>query len=59
MKDKKMPKTKKQKYYAIHSKNDNFLHGVFPLTKEGYKSAKEYIIKLCPKGKNNFYISKK
>jgi hypothetical protein len=54
-----MPKTKKQKYYAIHSKNDNFLHGVFPLTKEGYKSAKEYISKLSPKGKTHFYITKK
>jgi len=54
-----MPKVKKQKYYAIHSKHDNFLHGVFPLTKEGYKSAQEYISKLSSKGKKYYYIEKK
>jgi hypothetical protein len=59
MKGIKMPKVKKQKYYAIHSKHDNFLHGVFPLTKEGYKSAQEYISKLSSKGKTYYYIEKK
>jgi len=54
-----MPKVKKQKYYAIHSKHDNFLHGVFPLTKDGYKMAQDYISKLSPKGKKDFYIERK
>ena len=52
-----MSKTK-QKYYAILSKKDNFLHGVFPFTKEGYKQAKSFI---AEKGKKNkeFCIKKK
>ena len=54
-----MPKVKRKKYYAIHSKNDNFLHGVFPLTKEGLKSAKQYIAKLSGKKKSSYYIEKK
>ena len=54
-----MPKTKKQKYYAVHSKNDNFLHGVFPLSKEGYDKAIEYISKINPKNKEEFIIRKK
>ena len=53
-----MSKTRKQKYYAIHSKNDNFLHGVFPLTKEGYKLAKKYIKDSLSKNKSSFYIKK-
>jgi hypothetical protein len=47
-------KTKK-KYYGIYSKNDNFLHGVFPLNKEGYQKAKEYLSKI-DKNKKAFYI---
>lgn len=54
-----MPKTKRKKYYAIYSKSDNFLHGVFPLSKEGYKEAKTYIQKISPKNKKAFYIKQK
>lgn len=54
-----MSKTKKKKYYAIHSKNDNFLHGVFPMTTNGLNSAKEYINKISGKDKNLYYIQKK
>jgi hypothetical protein len=54
-----MPKVKRSKYYAIYSKNDKFLHGVFPLSKDGLKSAKAYLIKISPKNRNNFYIEKK
>jgi hypothetical protein len=44
----------KKKFYGIYSKNDNFLYGVFPLTKEGKNNAKKYINE---KLKNkNFYI---
>ena len=55
----KIIKPKKQKYYAVHSKNDNFLHGVFPLSKEGYDKAIEYISKINPKNKEEFIIRKK
>ena len=48
----------KQKYYAILSKKDNYLHGVFPFSKEGYKQAQIYINKDI-KNKNLFYIKKK
>lgn len=54
-----MPKLKKKKYYAIYSKNDNFLHGVFPLSEEGLKKAKNYINKLSTSKKNPYYIEKK
>lgn len=54
-----MPKTKRKKYYAIYSKNDNFLHGVFPLSKEGFREAKMYIQKISPKNPKNFYIEEK
>ena len=44
----------KKKFYGIYSKNDNFLYGVFPFTKEGKFKAKQYIDE---KLKNkNFYI---
>ena len=48
----------KQKYYAILCKEDNYLHGVFPFSKEGYKQAKLFISKKI-KNKDNFYIKKK
>ena len=54
-----MPKTKKTKYYEIYSKNDNFLHGAFPFSKDGLKSAKAYISKLSPSNKKRFYIKQK
>lgn len=54
-----MPRTKRKKYYAIYSKNDNFLHGVFPLSKDGHKEAKTYIQKISPKNQKNFYIEEK
>ena len=54
-----MPKTKKRKYYGVYSKNDNFLHGVFPITKDGFKLAQAYISKIAPKNKKNYYIEKK
>jgi hypothetical protein len=48
----------KQKYYAILSKKDNFLHGAFPFSKEGYEQAKLFIDKKSEKNKE-FYIKKK
>jgi len=55
-----MPKIKRNKYYAIYSKNDNFLHGVFPLNKEGLKKAKNYISEISSKKKRNpYYIEEK
>jgi hypothetical protein len=48
----------KQKYYAVLSKKDNYLHGVFPFSKEGYKQAQLYIDKNI-KNKKSFYIKKK
>jgi hypothetical protein len=54
-----MPKVKRKKYYAIHSKSDNYLHGVFPLTEDGLKSAKAYITKISGKKKSLYYIEKK
>jgi len=47
------------KYYAIFSKKDNFLHGAFPLTKDGLRRAKEHMAKISGKNKKNFYIKKK
>ena len=54
-----MPKTKKTHYYAIYSKNDKFLHGVFTYSKDGLKSAKADISKIAPKNKKNYYIEEK
>lgn len=48
----------KQKYYAILSKKDNYLHGVFPFSREGYKQAKLFLDKKV-KNKKSFYIKKK
>lgn len=48
----KVKKTKAVKYYAIHSKSDNFLHGVFPPSKEGLLKAKAHILKIDPSNKN-------
>ena len=48
----KTKKTKSVKYYAVYSKNDNFLHGVFPPSKEGLIKAKDYILKIDPFNKN-------
>jgi len=42
----------KHKYYAIFSKNDNFLYGVFPPSKEGLSKAKAHILKIDPSNKN-------
>ena len=47
-----MPKSKRKKYYAILCKNDNFLHGVFPPSKEGLLKAKAHILKIDPSNKN-------
>jgi hypothetical protein len=56
----KKNKTKsKNKYYGIYSKLDNFLYGVFPLSKEGHKKATDYIAKISLKNKNVFFIKKK
>jgi len=63
MKNKKTKKIiKKQnklegKYYAIFNKNDNFLHGVFPPSKEGLSKAKAHILKIDPS--NKYYKIKK
>jgi hypothetical protein len=44
-------------FYAIYSKNDKFLHGVFPKTKEGLQLAKKYIkTNLSESKKSSFYI---
>ena len=49
---KKKTKTKNQKqkklkhkYYAVFSKNDNFLYGVFPPSKEGLSKPKLIYLK--------------
>lgn len=53
MKKKNKPKkTKQAKYYAVYSKSDNFLHGVFPPSKEGLLKAKAHILKIDPSNKN-------
>ena len=48
----KLKKTKQAKYYAVYSKSDNFLHGVFPPSKEGLLKAKAHILKIDPSNKN-------
>jgi hypothetical protein len=48
----KTKKTKLVKYYAVYSKSDNFLHGVFPPSKEGLLKAKAHILKIDPSNKN-------
>jgi len=53
-----MAKNKKQKYYGVYSKNDNFLYGAFPFTDEGDKLAKKYIKDSLSKNKGSFYIKK-
>jgi len=52
MKKKNKQKKQKSKYYAIFSKSDNFLHGVFPPSQDGLSKAKEYLLKLDPSSKN-------
>lgn len=53
MKKKNKTKAAKQlKYYAVYSKSDNFLHGVFPPSKEGLLKAKAHILKIDPSNKN-------
>jgi hypothetical protein len=53
MKKKIKTKKKKQiKYYAVYSRSDNFLHGVFPPSKEGLIKAKAHVLKLDPTNKN-------
>lgn len=54
-----MPKIKKKRYYAIYSKSDNFFHGAFPLSEEGYEQARTYIEKISNKSKKSFYIKEK
>ena len=48
----KTKKIKQAKYYAVYSKSDNFLHGVFPPSKEGLLKAKAHILKIDPSNKN-------
>ena len=48
----KAKKTKQAKYYAVYSKSDNFLHGVFPPSKEGLLKAKAHILNIDPSNKN-------
>ena len=52
MKNKKITRIKKPKYYAVYSKTDNFLHGVFSPSKEGLIKAKAHILKIDPSNKN-------
>lgn len=42
----------KHKYYAVFSKNDNFLHGVFPPSEDGLSKAKAHILKIDPSNKH-------
>jgi hypothetical protein len=51
MKKKKIKKTKLSKYYAVYSKTDDFLHGVFAPSKDGLIKAKAYIVKIDPSEK--------
>ena len=44
-------KIKPAKYYAVYSKSDNFLHGVFPPSKEGLLKAKAHMLKIDPSNK--------
>lgn len=52
-----LKKRKKNKYYAVYSKHDNFLHGVFPASSVGLISAKNYIAEIDP-SKKNYTIKK-
>lgn len=54
-----MKKRNKSKYYGVYSKLDNFLYGVFPFSKDGFKQAEAYILKIKNKKNTNFYIKKK
>jgi hypothetical protein len=54
---KSLKKKKKIKYYALISKTDNFLYGVFEPSKVGLEKAKEYLSKIDPKDK--YYRIKK
>ena len=49
----------KNKYYGVFSKNDNFLHGVFPKNSSGLKLAKEYVKKISNNKVRYFYIKEK
>lgn len=53
-----MPRTKRKKYYGVYSK-DNFLYGVFPFSKDGYTSAKNYAHQLNPKNKKLYFVKEK
>ena len=52
-----LKKKKRVKYYAVYSKHDNFLHGVFPPSSLGLISAKNYITEIDP-SKKNYTIKK-
>lgn len=49
---------KKNNFYGIYSKDDNFLYGVFPFSRKGYSEAKKYV-QIKYKNSKNFYIKKK
>lgn len=47
----------KSKFYGVFTKKDNYLHGVFPLNKDGLLAAKQYLKKISnEKNRKNFYI---
>jgi hypothetical protein len=48
----KIKKPKQTKYYAVYSRTDNFLHGVFPPSEDGLIKAKAHILKIDPSNKN-------
>lgn len=50
-KNNKTKNTKPIKYYAVYSKIDNFLHGVFAPSKEGLLKAKAHILQIDPSNK--------
>jgi len=38
-----MPKLKREKYYLVISKKNNYTYGAFPYTKEGKQAARDYV----------------
>ena len=38
-----MPKLKREKFYMVISKKNNYTYGAFPYSKEGKQAARDYI----------------
>jgi len=52
IKKQKQKQKKTNKYYAVISKSDNFLHGVFHNSPEGLTKAKNYVRQIDSTNKN-------